>query len=293
MNALLSLVARNNKVFFRNRTLVFLSLLSILIVIMLYGLFLQKMQIDAIEQFTNAHVTTEMKVMVNEWLVAGLLSMIAVTSTLGAFNMTIQDIEMKVTADFLTAPITRATIQFSYVLSAFIIGLFFSLIAFIGSELFLVTNGGDWLEWRELLKVVGILVLSVLLASMFNLFLIGFVHSQSAFSTLSTIVGTLIGFLCGVYVPIGVVPAFAQNIIMYFPISHTTVLLRDILMSGSLQSVFNGAPSQVVDTYKLNYGVMYEMNGQIVPHSISMTIIIASSVGLALVSLLMFKRRSP
>ena len=289
MNALLSLVIRNNKVFYREKTLVFFSLLSIFIVIMLYALFLQKSQIDAIEQVIKA--TPEMITMVNEWLVAGLLSMIAVTSTLAAFSITIRDVEMKVTADFLTAPITRSTIQFSYVLNAFIIGLVFSFIALIGCEIFLVATGGEWLRFEALLKVIGILVLSVFLASIFNLFLIQFVKSQSSFSTLSTIVGTLIGFLCGVYVPIGVVPAFAQNIIMYFPISYTTVLLREVIMKESLQKVFHSIPSEQLDAYKLKYGVMYELNGQLISNSTSLVIIIASTLFFALVSIAIFKRR--
>ncbi len=290
MNGLFNLVIRNNKVFYRDKTLVFFSLLSIFIVIMLYALFLQKMQVDAIEQMTKA--TPEIITMVNEWLVAGLLSMIAVTTTLAAFSIMIQDIEMKVTADFLTAPISRSTIQFSYVLNAFVIGLVFSFIALIGCEIYLVSAGGKWLSFEALLKVVGILVLSVLLASMFNLFLIQFVKSQSAFSTLSTIVGTLLGFLCGVYVPLGVVPTFAQNIIMYFPISHTTVLLRDAMMHDSLQTVFSNSPSTQIDSYKLNYGVMYEINGHVISNSTSIIFIIATTFVLAIVSIAIFKHRN-
>ena len=290
MTGLVSLVIRNNKVFYRDKTQVFFSLLSVLIVIMLYVLFLQKMQVDNIEQVTEA--TPEIVTMVKEWLVAGLLSMIAVTTTLAAFSIMIQDIEMKVTADFLTTPTSRSTILFSYVINAFIIGLVFSLIALIGCEVFLVATGGKWLSFEELLKVMGILLLSVLLASMFNLFLIQFVRSLNAFSTLSTIVGTLIGFLCGVYVPIGVVPAFAQNIIMYFPISHTTVLLRETIMHGSIQTVFKDIPTEHIDTYKQNYGVMYEMNGHIISNSVSIAFIIVTTIGLAFVSIRIFRRIS-
>ena len=288
MNALLSLVSRNNKVFRRDKTLVFFSLLSILIVITLYAVFLQKMQLDAIKQVTVA--TPEMTIMVNEWLVAGLLSMIPVTSTLAAFSIAIKDIEMKVTADFLTAPISRSTIQFSYVLNSLVIGFVFSLIALFGCEVFLVATGGNWLSLEALMKVIGIMLLSVSLASVFNLFLIQFVQSQNAFSTLSTIVGTLLGFLCGVYVPIGVLPTFAQNLIMYFPISHTTVLLRETIMHDSLQTVFKSIPTEHVEVYKLNYGVIYEMNGSIVSSTTSIVIILLTSIALAFVSISIFKR---
>lgn len=290
MATLLSLVSRNNKMFRRDKAQVFFSLLSIIIVIALYGIFLQKMQVDAIEQVTKA--TPETITMVNEWLVAGLLSMMAVTSTLGAFGIAIQDLESKSAADFLTAPISRAKIQASYVLNAFFIGFFFSFIAFIACEVFIVATGGQLLNGTEMMKVIGLLILSVLLASTLNMFLVLFVHSQNAYSTLTTIVGTLIGFLCGVYVPFGVLPSFAQNLIMYFPISHTTVLLREAFMQNSIQTVFAGAPNKLVEEYKINFGVVYEMNGNLLASSTSLLIIVGTTMILAALSILLFKKRN-
>lgn len=290
MEALLSLVSRNHKVFRRDKTQVFFSLLSIIIVIALYAIFLQKMQIDAIEQVTEA--TPKIVTMVNEWLVAGLLSMIAVTTTLGAFGIAVQDIESKATADFLTAPISRATIQFSYVLNAFFIGIVFSLIAFIGCEIFIVATGGNLLGFADCVKVLGLLFLSVSLASVFNLFLVLFVSSQNAFSTLSTIVGTVLGFLCGVYVPVGVLPNFAQNLVMYFPISHTTVLLREAFMHNSITTVFEGAPLAQVDAYKINYGVIYEINSHILSSTTSIIIILTTMIVLSVLSIIIFKKKN-
>lgn len=290
MEALLSLIGRNNKVFRRDKTQVFFSLLSVIIVIALYAIFLQKMQLDAIEQVAKA--TPEMVMMVNEWLVAGLLSMIAVTSTLGAFSIAVQDIESKATADFLTAPISRAKIQFSYVLNAFFIGSVFSFIAFISCEIFIVATGGSLLGFAEFTKVLGLLILSVSLASVFNMFLVLFIHSQNAFSTLSTIVGTVLGFLCGVYVPLGVLPSFAQNLIMYFPISHTTVLLRQAFMQNSLNSVFEGVPASQLEAYKVNFGIVYEMNGQLLSSATSFIVILLTIVVLAVLSIFIFKKQN-
>ena len=289
METLMSLISRNNKMFRRDKTQVFFSLLSVIIVIALYGIFLQKMQVDAIEQVIKA--TPEVTTMVNEWLVAGLLSMIAVTTTLGAFGIVIQDIESKSAADFLTAPISRAKIHLGYVLNAFLIGLIYSFIAFIACEVFIVVTGGQLLPVEGMLKVMGLLVLSVLLASAFNMFLVLFIHSLNAFSTLSTIVGTVLGFLCGVYVPLGVLPSFAQNLIMYFPISHTTVLLREVFMQNSIQSVFAGAPAAEVESYKINFGIVYEMNGELLSSTTSLLVIVITTIVLVILSIMIFKKR--
>ena len=290
MNAFFSLVSRNNKVFRRDKTQVFFSLLSVIIVIALYAIFLQKMQIDALEQVTKA--TPEMVTMVNEWLAAGLLSMMAVTTTLAAFGITVKDIETKATADFLTAPISRATIQFSYVANAFLIGLVFSFVALIGCEVFIVATGGNLLGFADFIKVFAILLLSVTLASVFNVFIVQFVSTQNAFSTLGTLIGTGIGFLCGVYVPVGVLPSFAQNLVMYFPISHTTVLLRNTFMQNSISTIFDGVPAADVEAYKINYGVVYDINGHLLNSTTSITIILVSIAVLTILSIMIFKKKN-
>ena len=290
MESLISLVSRHNKVFRRDRTAVFFSLLSVLIVIGLYFIFLQKMQVDAIKQVIDA--SPDAITMVNEWVVAGMLSMISVTSTLAAFGLSIQDRETKVAADFLTAPISRAKIQFSYVINAFIIGLAFSFVALIISEIFIVATGGSLLSLEAALKVIGLLILTVLLASAMNMLFVLFTNTVSAFSTLSTIIGTLIGFLAGVYVPIGVLPTFAQNLIMVFPISHSSLLLRDAFMADSLNKVFAGVPVEYIEQYKITFGIMYEMNGSILPTSSSLAVIIGSIIIFTIVSVIIFKKKN-
>lgn len=290
MESFISLVIRNNKVFRRDKTQVFFSMLSIVIVIALYAVFLQKMQIDAIEQVTEA--SSETIAMVNAWLVAGLLSMIGVTTTLGAFSIAVQDMESKAAADFLTAPISRAKIQMSYVVNAFIIGLAFSLLGLVACEIFIVATGGELLSAAALVKVIGILIMTVLLASAFNMLLVLLVRTVNAFSTLSTIVGTAIGFLCGLYVPMGVLPTFAQNLVMYFPLSHSAVLLRNAFMTDSINSVFAGAPVEMIEEYKLMYGVLYEMNGTILSQSASVFIMVGSAVVFTVLAIIIFKQKN-
>src|SRR4051812_43903777 len=117
---LLSLVSRNNKVFLRNKMLVFFSLLSVLILVSLYAVFLQKLQVNSIAEYVS--VTPEIEIMVSEWMVSGLLSIIAMTATLGVFGIYIKDLESKTTADFLVTAASRFNIQLSYVISSFVIG---------------------------------------------------------------------------------------------------------------------------------------------------------------------------
>lgn len=65
--------------------------------------------------------TKGMKVMVNEWMISGLLSIIAVTTTLGAFGTYVNDLEAKKNVDLLTTELPHASIQLSYLMSSSII----------------------------------------------------------------------------------------------------------------------------------------------------------------------------
>lgn len=289
MNTMLNLVNRHNKVFRRDRMLVFFSILSVIIVIMLYAIFIQKTQVDAIEQLVPA--SDQLKTMVNEWMVAGLLSIIAVTTTLAALGIYIKDLETKVMADFLTTPNARAKIQLSYVINSLLIGFVLSLIGLIACQLFIVFMGGSWFTFEKIVQLIGIIALAVTLSSVFNLFLTLLVSTQNAFSTLNTVVGTAIGFLCGVYVPLGAVPDFVQKIIMVFPISHTTVLFREALMRDSLDKVFEGAP-EAENTYEIQFGVHYEWNDMIFSPMHSVIYIIASIIVFTLISLWLYGRKN-
>src|SRR5690606_28927023 len=195
MEAIVSLVGRNSKVFRRDKTSVFFSLLSVIIVIVLYALFLQKMQVDSIKQVTEA--TPQMITMVNEWLIAGLLSMIAVTTTLASFGLAIKDIETKASADFLTAPVSRAAIQMGYVLIVVIITSVFSVIAVIGGEICSVAAGGAWPGSTSFPGVVGRLVVSELPAILFIVRSVMPEPGANTFSTGGMKVCILNGVVCG------------------------------------------------------------------------------------------------
>lgn len=284
----LSLVKRNNKVFFRDKAQVFFSLLSVFVVLGLYVLFLQKTQLDSLE--TVVPLSTEMKVMVNEWMISGLLSIIAVTTTLGAFGTYVNDLETKNNVDFLTTELPRASIQLSYLTSSSIIGFLLTFIAFLSGQVFLVLSGASWLEWSDFVKVTGLIMLTVLLSSAMNLFIILFIKSQTAFATASTIVGTLIGFLCGVYIPIGFLPDFVQKSILFFPVSHTTVLFRGVFMEDSLNDVFPTA--ELKEEYMRDFGVQYEWDGTIVEPWMSLAFIAAAMFMFGLVSIILFVKRN-
>ena len=63
-------------------------------------------------------------------------------------------------------------------------------------------------------------------ASCFTMYdIVSWFKSIHAFSTASSIVGTFIGFLTGIYIPFRSLPEAVQLVIKIFPPSHTAVLI--------------------------------------------------------------------
>ncbi len=283
---LTSLIVRNNKIFFRDRMLVFFSLLSVLISIGLFIVFLQKLQIDAISQVIE--MTPAVELFVSQWMIAGILTMTAMTSTLAVFAIFVGDQESKRTADFLVTSASRFSIQLSYVISSVMIGFIMTSIAFIVCEIYLLTLGAELPSVWKLLQLVGVIMLGVLLSAMINLVIVLLAKSAKAFSTVNSLVGTLIGFLCAVYVPMGVLPKAIQTVIHLFPVSHVAVLLRQLMMEDSLRTVFGNA-EEAMDSYMLTYGVVYEIGGSILGAQSSVLFICSSIVGIAIFAAVLFR----
>lgn len=67
------------------------------------------------------------------------------------------------------------------------------------------------------IKVLGLIILTVIFASFMMFFMVSCFKSVNAYSTACTVIGTLIGFLTGVYIPIGNLPESVQTVVKLFP----------------------------------------------------------------------------
>lgn len=108
----------------------------------------------------------------------------------------------------------------------------------------------------DYLKIFGIVSLSTVLSAAIILPILAFIRTSSAFTTLSTIVGTFIGFISGVYLSIGSVGETLQQLMTWFPMTQVNALLKQVLMKDSIAKVFDSAPPSVVNEYKESYGVV-------------------------------------
>lgn len=263
MKEIFSLTKRNLLLFFRNKSEVFFSFLSVIIILGLYVLFLSDLQVQSIE--AQVGKIEGIKALVNSWVMSGLIAVSTVTLALGALGRIVADRQNNAINDFLVAPVKRNHVFMSYILSTLIITMIISLILIAIAEIYIVNSGGEFLSLILLLKVIGITLLCVLSSSLLMLFIVSFIKSEQTYSLASTIVGTMIGFVTGAYIPIGIMPKTLQIVSNVLPVSQGASLLRKVFLEGPLNEVFKDtnvlneySKSQGVDLYLGNYELAFD-----------------------------------
>jgi|AntAceMinimDraft_18_1070375.scaffolds.fasta_scaffold00879_13 multidrug/hemolysin transport system permease protein len=227
---ILSLIKRNLKLYFRDKMTVFFSMLGVLIILVLYLGFLGNI---FARDLADIGYGIDGDVFINNWIMAGVISVTTITTTLGSYGIIINDNATKIVNDFKVSPIKRSTLVLSYVVSSFIVGVIMSIFALFFAQLYILVSNGVIMSFNAIIKSLGIIILSVLMSSSVIFFIIAFVKSNNAFGAISTVFGSVVGFLMGVYVPIGTLQG-AAGLIKTFPFAHTAVLMRQVMIGGSL-----------------------------------------------------------
>ena len=253
MAAVINLIKRNLKLFFRDRTSVFFSLLAVLIIIGLYVFFLGNMMVKGYVGLLGSNS----RFIIDSWIMAGILSVTSITTTMGAVGIMVEDKTKKILKDFYSAPLKRSQLASGYLISSFIIGVIISIVALVIAEIYIFSNGGELLGFMSLLKLLGVMLISVFASSSMVFFFVTFFKSSNAYTTASTIIGTLIGFLTGIYIPVGQFPSSVQTVIKIFPISHAASLYRQIMMEKPLAEAFASAPAKALTDFKQMMGVVF------------------------------------
>lgn len=236
MSAVIEFSKRNARCFFRDKASVFFSLMAVLIVIMLYLFFLRRLLIesmDSIEYASSAQISN----LIDAWVLAGIMGIVAVTSSAGSLQSMVDDKVSGKVFDFKITPMKPHQLVAGYILSTFFVGLVMSIISLIIALVFLAVTGCP-LDASSVAVCLLLLIPSTLSGSIIIFALISFIKSQGAFSGFFTVLSTLIGFLTGIYMPMGNLPSVIQTIGSLMPATHMAALFRQFLCSGAMDSVF-------------------------------------------------------
>lgn len=268
MAQLFALTGRNLKLYFRDKGAVFFSLLSTFIVIGLMVFFLGDMNIESVEdilsQFPGRDAgadKTNAELLVFVWTCAGILSINAVTVTLAAYTVMIRDRVTGKLNSIYTAPISRITIAGGYMLSAWIASVCVCVLTLFIVELIGVTKGLTIFDFIVHVKLIGMIGANsfAYVGIMYVVALIA--QTEGAWSGIGTIIGTLVGFFGGIYIPIGSLSDMIGNIMKCTPVIYGTAMFRKVMMQELLNVTFEGLPAEVNEGYCEVMGIELEVFG--------------------------------
>lgn len=276
MKTIFKLTTRNMKIYLRNKSAVFFSFFSMLIIIGLYALFLGDMQV---QQLKAAYGNTDgLTWLINSWIMGGIIIVNAVNTTFSALSIMVSDKERQYIKDFVVAPIKRYQLVISYILSSIFIGIMMTTISLVIAEIYIYLNGGELLSLISIFKSIICIIFSVIMISGIGFLGYSFVKNEKAISTISAIVGTLIGFLTGIYVPVGIMPEFIQNVIKVFPVTYSVTMLKGIFISEPAKVVFAKAPEGSLYEYNAMMGNIISIRDHIFTYNNMLLVIIIVSI---------------
>lgn len=250
MKAFLAITKRNIKMFFKDKGMFFTSLITPIILLVLYVTFLANVYRDSFNSSMPDGFQISDKLVngtVGAELFSSLLAVCCVTIAFCSNLLMVQDKVNGVRKDFLISPIKRSTLAVSYFIGSLLTTLIVSYCALAACFIYIAING-----WYMSFADVVLVLVDVFLLTMFGTALSSVVNVFIKTNGQATAVGTIVsagyGFLCGAYMPISGFSDGLQKTMSLLPGTYGTSLIRNHALRGVFEEMSaQGFPDEVVD----------------------------------------------
>lgn len=244
------LIKRNTKLFFKDKGLFFTSLITPLILLVLYTTFLGNVYRDSFAMAFPEGMEVPNKLLdaaVGGQLISSLLAVCCVTVAFCSNMLMVQDKVNGARKDLTITPVKSTTLALGYYIATLISTLLICLIA-TGAGFLYLGKVGWYLSGEDvaliLLDVFLLVMFGVALSSIINFFL----SSQGQISAVGSIVSSMYGFICGAYMPISQFNEGLRNTLAFLPGTYATSLLRNHALRGVFAEMkADGYPNEIID----------------------------------------------
>ena len=270
MTALICIVRRDLKLFFKDKGTFFSALITPVILLVLYATFLASVFRDSFASALPQNLTIPDKLLdgaVVGQLISSLLAVSCVTVSFCANLLMIQDKACGAIRDFTVSPVKRSQIAAGYFLASALSTLIVTFCALTVCLIYLSTQG-----WFLSLSDVLFVILDVFLLTLFGTSLSScinfFLSTNGQASAVGTIISAGYGFICGAYMPVASFAPGLQKVISFLPGTYGTALIKNHMMRGAFAEMENiGFPPQIMDAIRdsVDYHVYFFGNRVSVP----------------------------
>lgn len=239
MSAVLSLIKRNCKMFFKDKGMFFTSLITPLILLVLYATFLANVYKDAfVSAFPQGFPVDEKLISgtVGGQLVSSLLAVSCITVAFCSNLLMVQDKISGAHRDLTMTPVKSSVLSLSYFVATAAVTLIISLTA-LGAGLVYIAFTGWYLSFADVLLLLLDVIILVLFGTSLSSLIICNLSTNGQASAVGTIISAGYGFICGAYMPISSFGEGLQKVIAFLPGTYGTSLLRNHALSGVFEEM--------------------------------------------------------
>lgn len=249
MKTLVALINRNRKLFFRDKGMLLSSLITPMILIVLYATFLAKVYKDSFMSNIPEVMNVSDKLIngtVAGQLAAALLAVSCVTVTFCVNLTMVQDRANGSRKDLDISPVRKPVIYMGYFFSTVFNSLMVNFLA-IGLCLGYIKAMGWYLNAGDILLLIVDIVILVLFGTVLSSIVCYPLKTQGQMSAVGTIVSAGYGFICGAYMPISNFGDGLQKVMSYLPGTYGTSLIKNHMLRGVFDAMEDeGFPSEVI-----------------------------------------------
>ncbi len=229
------LTLRNIKLYFKDKMTFLVSLITPLILLVLFIAFLKSTYEDSILSIIQGFDLDQSLIdaLTGGWLFSSVLATSCITVAFCSGMMVIDKIN-RANIDFMVSPVKKSTLQLSYVLANLFSTFIITFVLLIVGLIYLACVG-FYITFVDILLIVFGIIITSLFGTILANIIWTFTHSQGVVSGVCTLVSALYGFICGAYMPINTMGQGMQYFVSLLPGTYATVLFRQ----GFLNSVLN------------------------------------------------------
>ncbi len=248
LRAYKGMTIRNIKVYAKDKIALLLSMLTQIIVLGLFLLFLKNNYIDVINDrlggLKDLLDRSDIEAIVNAWLIAGVVGTSVVTAALNALSVMVHDKMERIDYDYSAAAVKGRTVVLAYFSGATLSAFITASILLTAGLIFLAVSGSFLYTVWEVLLLYAIVLLGSVSSTMVLMLFVSFFKKDSTLSAFGILVSVAIGFVVGAYMPVGQFSEKVQTVVNLVPGSQITALLRNTLMQPAIDNadkILNGA----------------------------------------------------
>lgn len=265
---LISLVSRNTKCYFKDKFTFFISLITPLILLVLFVTFLRNVYLDSFNSAIPEGVEVDERIIngvVGAWLMSSVLSVSAVTVGFCSNTIMVMDKMEGSLNDFKVSSVKGTTVSISYFISNFFVTFIVLTVIMLLGHIYLACVG-----WYISVGDAFMIIVDIFCCTLFGTLLAGvvesFIKNQGGLSAVSTLVSSMYGFICGAYMPFSQFSEGLRNVLCCLPGTYGVGIMRNHYMNGYLEAFADeGIPAEVIEGIKSGFDANITVFGTEIP----------------------------